>query len=138
MDDNENKYGIEFDAQIGKGFSSTIGKVKREIGKIPEERTLRYSAKTNFKHLDQELKTSLKNFNKLQNKMTGRNPLGMPKIGAHLKNSLFGDRNRFKDIDKAFEKTKARAIAVRQEQYKSLKNLMGTIDIDSNDFSRII
>ena len=135
MDDNENKYGIEFDAQIGKGFSSTIGKVKREIGKIPEERTLRYSAKTNFKHLDQELKTSLKNFTKLQNKMTGRNPLGMPKIGAHLKNSLFGDRNRFKDIDKAFEKTKARAIAVRQEQYKSLKNLMGTIDIDSNDFS---
>lgn len=135
MDDNENKYGIEFDAQIGKGFSSTIGKVKREIGKIPEERTLRFSAKTNFKHLDQELKTSLKNFTKLQNKMTGKNVLGMPKIGAHIKNSLFGDRNRFKDIDKAFEKTKARAIAVRQEQYKSLKNLMGTTDINSNDFS---
>ena len=51
MDDNE-KYGIEFNAQIGKGFSSTISKIKREIGKIPEERMLRYSAKTNFKHLD--------------------------------------------------------------------------------------
>ena len=40
MDDNE-KYGIEFNAQIGKGFSCTISKIKREIGKIPEERVLR-------------------------------------------------------------------------------------------------
>ena len=134
MDDNE-IYSIEFDAQIGRGFSSTIGKVKSEINKIPEERTLRFSAKTNFKHLDNDLKTSLKNFERLQNKMTGKTPHGIPRIGAHLKNSFFGDRNRFKDIDRAFEKTRARAIAVRQEQYRSLQNLMGNGDINSNDFS---
>ena len=133
--ENENVYSIEFDAQIGKGFSSTIGKVKREIGKIPEERTLRFSAKTNFKHLDNDLKGSLKNFEKLQNKMTGKNIFGLPKLRANIKNALFGDRNRFKDIDRAFEKTRARAIAVRQEQYRSLQNLMGTQDINDNDFS---
>ena len=131
MDDNE-KYGIEFNAQIGKGFSSTISKIKREIGKIPEERMLRYSAKTNFKHLDKEMKNSLKTFENLQKKMTGKNFLGMNSPGKHLANYLFGDKNRYKEIDKAFEKIKLRAIQAREEQYKSLKNLMGTTDIEDN------
>ena len=134
MDDNE-KYGIEFNAQIGKGFSSTISKIKREIGKIPEERMLRYSAKTNFKHLDKEMKNSLKTFETLQKKMTGKNFLGMNSPGKHLANYLFGDRNRYKEIDKAFEKIKLRAIQAREEQYKSLKNLMGTTDIEDNNFT---
>ena len=134
MDDNE-KYGIEFNAQIGKGFSSTISKIKREIGKIPEERMLRYSAKTNFKHLDKEMKNSLKTFDSLQKKMTGKNFLGMNSPGKHLANYLFGDRNRYKEIDKAFEKIKLRAIQAREEQYKSLKNLMGTTDIEDNNFT---
>lgn len=134
MDDNE-KYGIEFNAQIGKGFSSTISKIKREIGKIPEERMLRYSAKTNFKHLDKEMKNSLKTFENFQKKMTGKNFLGMNSPGKHLANYLFGDRNRYKEIDKAFEKIKLRAIQAREEQYKSLKNLMGTTDIEDNNFT---
>lgn len=134
MDDNE-KYSIEFDAQVGKGFSSTISKIKREIGKIPEERMLRYSAKTNFKHLDKEMKNSLKTFNKLENKLSGKNRLGMTNPLKSLANYTFGDRNRYKQIEKAFDKAKARAIQARQEQYKSLKNLMGTDDIDSNDFT---
>ena len=134
MDDNE-KYGIEFNAQIGKGFSSTISKIKREIGKIPEERMLRYSAKTNFKHLDKEMKNSLKTFENLQKKMTGKNFLGMNSPGKHLANYLFGDKNRYKEIDRAFEKIKLRAIQAREEQYKSLKNLMGTTDIEDNNFT---
>lgn len=136
MDDNDNiKYGIEFDAQIGKGFSSTIGKVKREIGKIPEERTLRFSAKTNFKHLDQDMKNSLKSFEQLQRKMTGKNLFGGSNPVKGLANYLFGDRNRWKQMDAAFEKTKLRAIQARQEQFKALKNLMGTDDINSDLFT---
>lgn len=136
MDDNDNmKYGIEFDAQIGKGFSSTIGKVKREIGKVPEERTLRFSAKANFKHLDKDMKDSLKTFEHLQKKMTGKGLLGTTNPIKGLANYVFGDRNRFKQLDKAFEHTKLRAIQARQEQYKTLKNLMGTKDIDDNKFS---
>ena len=136
MDDNDNmKYGIEFDAQIGKGFSSTIGKVKREIGKVPEERTLRFSAKANFKHLDKDMKDSLKTFEHLQKKMTGKGLLGATNPIKGLANYVFGDRNKFKQLDKAFEHTKLRAIQARQEQYKTLKNLMGTKDIEDNNFS---
>jgi len=136
LDDNDNmKYGIEFDAQIGKGFSSTIGKVKREIGKVPEERTLRFSAKANFKHLDKDMKDSLKTFEHLQKKMTGKGLLGATNPIKGLANYVFGDRNKFKQLDKAFEHTKLRAIQARQEQYKTLKNLMGTKDIEDNNFS---
>ena len=136
MDDNDNmKYGIEFDAQIGKGFSSTIGKVKREIGKVPEERTLRFSAKANFKYLDKDMKDSLKSFEQLQRKMTGKNLFGGSNPVKGLANYLFGDRNRWKQMDAAFEKTKLRAIQARQEQFKALKNLMGTDDINSDLFT---
>lgn len=137
MDDNDGNevFGIEFQAEIGKGFSSTISKVKKEINKIPEERTLRYSAKANFKQLDKDMKANLKNFDRMSKKMSGKTFFGMPKLGKNLFNSIFGDRNKFKDIENVFDKTTQLAIKARQKQASQLKNLTGQTDIDSTEFT---
>ena len=62
-DDNENvNYQVQFTGKVDSSLSSSVSKVRKEVNRIPEERTTRFTAQANFKKLDKEMQSTLRNW----------------------------------------------------------------------------
>lgn len=137
MDDEEVKYGIRFTGEVDDSLSSSASKVRKEINKVPEERTTRFTAQANFKKLDREMQSSIKNWQKMAKQANSGKIFGSGFKGMLA--TLTGNRNykaQVKETKKVMGQIAQEALKARQKYEKQLTNLKGSGDKDDMSVSK--